>query len=84
MLVLHILSKSTVEINKDYYGYCKVYHAHSKIFSTNVVIAYGPFMVFKTRGIAFITYLFVKQYPHVGAYENNLVLIQGSLNVALI
>jgi hypothetical protein len=34
--------------------------------------------------IAFIICLFIKQHPHVGAYENHLAFIQGPLNVTLI
>jgi hypothetical protein len=84
MLVMHIPSKLIVDIKKGFYGYCKIYHAHSRNFLTNVVIAYGSFMVPRCKYCIHSMFLCEAIWAHIGACENHWALIEGPLNVTLI
>jgi hypothetical protein len=63
-------------------GICHYFIAYEKIFFCfKCFLKYIRSDLLK---IAFIICLFIKQHPHVGAYENHLASIQGPLNVTLI
>ncbi len=85
MLVLHILSKSIVELVKTSMGIAKFTMHIQRIFKLMWLLLmahlWSPRYKYYIHNI-----LIYKAIPtwHVGAYENNLVLIQGPLNVALI